>query len=83
MGLIDNKGVVKVPPTFNHLFEKESLYYITYTFHPDRSTTWREGKFHEACVHLKDGGATSRQNFYDDDQNALVKQVNDFIATLK
>jgi len=82
-GLLNKEGVMKVPPSFNHIFEKENIKYITYHFHPTKSSIWRDDKYHEALVHLKTDGASSTVKFFDNDQQALTKQVEEFINNLK
>lgn len=81
-GLLNNEGVLKVPPTFTHIFEKTSITNIDYEFGAKKSC-FKGDKYHKVKIRMKKDGLTTYQEFYSNDMNDLVKQVNEFVKHLK
>ena len=82
-GLINNEGVLKVPPSFTNMFKKKSIKNITYEFNSKKSYVFRRNMYHEATIRFSIDDTDMSQSFYDDDMNDLVKQVEEFVKTLK
>lgn len=80
--LLDKDGVYRVPPTFKNMFKKSAVKSVSYHFYAEKSM-FRDDGSHTATVRIEDGSASIKQNFFSDDENDLVKQVEEFINNLK
>ena len=81
--LRDKDGKSATLQNFSNPFEKDGFNYVTFSFHKNKSMMFRENKRGEATVHFRKGNTQGRQEFYSDDFQDLVNQVDVFINSLK
>ena len=80
--LRDKDGKSSALQNFSNPFEKDGFDYVTFSFHKNKSF-FRKDKRGEATVHFKKGDTQGKQEFYPDNFQDLVNQVDRFINSLK
>lgn len=82
LNLLDNNGKTNSLSGFNNPFDKDGVTNVNFFF-SKKPSFMRNNKRGEAIVYFKKNDTEGKQTIYSDDFQDLVKQVDNFINSLK